>query len=340
MQNQQHIKSVIKYSTLSALTVASITSPLLAIERPAPATQPQEIAPSSQAFQPMPEAQKSTRIPKAIPIPIPQVADNNPAIQFNKNAYLGVFGEPISDTITAHLNLIEGIGLELELVAPNSPAAQADLKKSDIILSVAGKDISTIEDLRASIADRAPGDQVELKYITGGKAVSKNITLAARPTPQINNQLVPNGLQERQQALSNLGLPKEFLDKFPQQDREKLMKLFNGNLHGLDLQELQKGLDKNEGFNLNLQPKGLNPKINKGLQFRGSFQSRIKMVDNDGSITLESTKDGKVIELLDKTGKLQYHGPYNNEADRQSIPKELRSRVENLDIENELGFFK
>lgn len=321
MHNYQSIKSVIKYSTLSAL---ALSSPLSAIERPTPAAQPEEKVAPALELQPEQIAQKA--------IPMPEVVDAN------KIAYFGVFGEPISDTLSAHLNLAEGIGLELELVAPNSPAANAELQKHDIILSLAGKDISSIDDLRASISDKKPGDIVELKYITKGKAVSKNITLAGRPVIEDQANHAPQRWQQRQQELGNLGLPKEFLDKFPEQDREKLMKLFRGNLQGLDLQELQQGLGKLEGFDFNLLPKGLNPDLNKGLNFQGSFQSRVKMVDEHGSITLESTKDGKVIELLDKAGKLQYRGPYNTEEEKQNVPKELRSRVENLDIDDGLGF--
>lgn len=262
----------------------------------------------------------------------------NPAAEANKIAYFGVFGEPISDTLSAHLNLAEGIGLELELVAPGSPAAKAELKKHDIILSLDAKDISSINDLRAAIATKKPGDVVALKYITKGKAATKDIVLTGRPVLEANGARPQRRWEQRQQELGNLGLPKEFLDKFPEQDREKLMKLFKGKLQGLDLQELQQGLGKLEGFDLNLLPKGLNPELNKGLRFKGKFQSRVKMVDEHGSITLESTNDGKVIELLDKAGKLQYSGPYNTELDKQNIPEELRGRVENLDIDNGLGF--
>jgi hypothetical protein len=115
------------------------------------------------------------------------------------------------------------------------------------------------------------------------------------------------------------------------------MKLFKGNLKGLDLQELQQGMGKLEGFNFNLLPKGLNPEINKGLNFKGDIRSRVKMLDQHGSITLETTKDGKVVELLDKEGKLHYRGPYNNKADKMNVPEDLRERVENLDIDNGIG---
>ncbi len=326
MKNQQSIRSVIKYSAISAL---ALSSPLYAIERPVPAAQPEEkVAPQ----------EKVAEQAKLKPIPMPEA----PNVNAQEVAFLGVFGEPISDTLSAHLNLAEGVGIKLEHIAANSPAAKTGLKKHDIITSLAGKEITSMDDLRASIADKKPGDSVELKFISKGKTAVKDLVLGSRANLRaragagVDGQQAPPH-QKLPAELGELGLPKEFLDKFPKKDREKLMKLFKGNLEGLELQEMQQGLGKLEGFDLNLLPKGLNPEMNKGLKFQGAFQSRIKMLDENGSITLESTKDGKVIELLDKEGKLQYRGPYNNEIDKKSIPEELRDRVANLGIENNLG---
>jgi len=319
MKTENTIRSLVKYSTFSAL---ALSSPLFAIERPTPAVQPEE------------------KIAPAVPAEDAQQAIPMPEVNVQKIAFLGVFGEPISDTLSAHLNLAGGIGIELKVVAGNSPASKAGLQKHDIITSLAGNDISSLEDLQAAIADKNPGDEVTLNYISKGKAVSKKLTLGARPTPGTGwprAGQMPRRNKQLQAELGAPGLPKEFLNKFPEKDREKLMQLFKGKLEGLDLQELQQGMGKLEGFDLNLLPKGLNPEMNKGLKFKGGFRSRVKMLDQHGSITLESTKDGKVIELLDKKGKLEYRGPYNNEADKKSVPEDLRDRVENLDIGNGLG---
>lgn len=317
MKTEKYIKSLVKYSAVSAL---ALSNPVFAIERPTPAAQPEEnVAPA------LPEEVAG----RAIPIPQAEPVDT---------AFLGVFGEPITKTLSAHLNLAEGIGIELEIVAPNSPASKAGLQKHDIITTIDGKNISSIEDLQAAIAKKNPGDEVALNYISKGKPLTKNLTLGARTIPRAEAGQMAQRNQERQTDLGNRALPEEFLNKFPKEDREKLMKLFRGDLEGLDLQELQQGMNKLEGFDLNIQPQGLNPEMNKGLKFKGAFHSRVKMLDQNGSITLETNKDGKVIELLDKEGKLQYRGPYNNEADKMSVPEDLRERVENLDIDNGIGF--
>jgi len=325
MKTENSIRSLVKYTTISALVMCG---PLYAIERPTPAAQPEEkVAPAIPAAEP----QQEKVAEQAIPMPEKDA---------QKAAYLGVFGEPISATLSAHLNLTEGIGIELKVVAANSPASETGLQRQDIIVSLAGNSISSQEDLRISIADKNPGDVVTLNYISKGRAVSKKLTLGARPAPRALREQggkMPPRNPEQRSDLGDVRLPKDFLNKFPEKDREKLMQLFKGRLEGLDLQELQQGLGKLEGFELNILPKGLNPEMNKGLKFKGGFRSRVKMVDQHGSITLESTNDGKVIELFDKKGELQYRGPYNNEADKLNIPQGLLDRVENLDFDNGLG---
>jgi hypothetical protein len=325
MKTENFIRSLVKYTTISALVMSS---PLYAIERPTPAVQPEEkVAPAI----PVAEPQQKKVAEQAIPMPEEDA---------QKAAYLGVFGEPISGTLSAHLNLTEGIGIELKVVAANSPASETGLQRQDIIVTLAGNSISSQEDLRISIADKNPGDVVTLNYISKGRAVSKKLTLGARPAPRALREQggkMPPRNPEQRSDLGDVRLPKDFLNKFPEKDREKLMQLFKGRLEGLDLQELQQGLGKLEGFELNILPKGLNPEMNKGLKFKGGFRSRVKMVDQHGSITLESPNDGKVIELFDKKGELQYRGPYNNEADKLNIPQGLLDRVENLDFDNGLG---
>lgn len=324
MKTKNSIQSLVKYSTVCALACSST---LLAIERPTPAAQPLE--------------RPSSAVPAEIPgkaIPIQQAIPQD-------TAFLGVFGEPISKTLSAHLNLADGIGIQLEIIAPNSPASNAGLQTHDIITGIAGKDISSIDDLQDAIADKKPGDEVTLNYISKGKLISQNIKLGARTIPRAEraeaeeNPQLNQLKQPRQVERAERGLPEEFLKKFPKDDRKMLMKLFEGNLKGLDLQELQQGMGQLEGFDLDLFPKGLIPEINQGIKLKGDFKSRVKMLDKNGSITLESTQDGKIIELLDKDGKLQYKGPFNNQADKMNVPEELRERVENFDVNDGIGLF-
>lgn len=310
--------SLIRYSTLSALALTFV-SPTMAIERPTPAKQPIE---------------KNTAGPDTLP-KVAEVAD----LKLTKHTYLGVFGEPITPALSSHLKLEKGNGIELELIAPNSPASKAALKKHDIILKIAGVDIRTMDDVRKVVTEKKSGDTVELQIVSEGKKLVKQVTLSERSIPKAARVQRPKrqeelGLFPDARDMLNMGLPEDLLEKFPEKDRERLMQLFKGDRFDQKVKELEKQLG-----GLKQRKPNIPQKQNAKMHFKGGFSSRVKMLDHHGSITLESTNDGKVIELKDKQGKTQYRGPYNNEIDKHSIPEELRGRVDNLDIDNQMKFF-
>jgi len=304
------LPKLIKYSSISVVAL-SLISPSMAIERPTPAKQPTE--------------QKTAN---------PLGKDN---VQVDKITYLGVYGVPVSEALATHLHLKKAIGIELELIAPNSPASKATLKKSDIILKIGEKDISNMIDVQEAIIGKKAGDQVDIVFISSGKKMVKNVTLADRFAPKIIKQHQPKLEDELGDFLNNqdmlkMGLPQELLEQFPEKDRERLLQLFEGGASPNNLEEIEQQLGElNEIIPDEIQEL---PQVQENI--KGHFRSRVKMINQYGSITLESTNDGKIIVLKDKQGKVKYRGHYNNEEDKLKIPKKLRNQVDDLDLDNKM----
>lgn len=63
--------------------------------------------------------------------------------------------------------------------AADTPAGQV-LDIGDRILTLAGEDVSTLEDLSAALGDRRPGDEVTIEVERGGDVVSHDVALAQR----------------------------------------------------------------------------------------------------------------------------------------------------------------
>ena len=67
-------------------------------------------------------------------------------------------------------------GVYVSKVISNGPAAGSDLKEGDLICSVNGKNLNTINDLREFVYGKVPGVEVELEVIRGESR--KNIKIA------------------------------------------------------------------------------------------------------------------------------------------------------------------
>jgi len=313
------MKNIKTTKSLVTLLLAASATSLTAIERPVPAEQPKE----KKAQEVKPEAKK-----KAEKVaPMPQVKEAKLA----QRPYLGVMGNRVSEAMSAQLNLEKNIGLTLQFVQEGSPADKAGLKKHDIITKIGGVNIGNQNQLREAILEHKPNEKVELQYLSGGKAITKQVELGAAPMMNLQDPRNHRGgaiMPKFNQQIPQGAIPLDMLKNLPPEQRKQLEQLLEGNLNqldfrnlkGLDIDQLQKQFD---GFK-----KGPMLEMKQGVQQQG----RVKMVNPDGSVTLETNGDKKTIELHDADGKLQYKGPYNNEADKLKIPENLRERAAQLKL--------
>jgi hypothetical protein len=70
-------------------------------------------------------------------------------------------------------------------VLPDSPAATADLRRHDILLTYDGKRIGDCEQLARLIRDDKAGRKINVTYLRAGREASASMTLASGPALQI-----------------------------------------------------------------------------------------------------------------------------------------------------------
>jgi hypothetical protein len=88
----------------------------------------------------------------------------------NDRPFLGVY---LDDDPQA-----EGIGVSNTV--GGSGAEAAGLQGGDLIMSIAGNKLNSVEDLRAELARHKPGDKVPVQYIRNGQAMQTEVTLGKR----------------------------------------------------------------------------------------------------------------------------------------------------------------
>jgi serine protease Do len=95
--------------------------------------------------------------------------------------YLGVGIQPMSDDIASALNLPKDRGQIVSRVEPSQPAARAGIQQGDVIVKVAGQDITSDNTLSYIVARLTVGSQVPIELIRNGKPMTVTAVLSERP---------------------------------------------------------------------------------------------------------------------------------------------------------------
>lgn len=95
--------------------------------------------------------------------------------------WIGVYVQQVTPEIAESLDLNDDEGALVADVTEGGPAAQAGVKRGDIIVELNGNKIEEMSDLPKLVADYTPGTNTKLKVIRDGKEKALNIKLGELP---------------------------------------------------------------------------------------------------------------------------------------------------------------
>jgi serine protease Do len=95
-------------------------------------------------------------------------------------SYLGVDTRDVTSDRLADLKLKEEHGVEVTLVDQDAPAGKAGVKEHDVILSINGNQVESVEQLRRMIREIPPGRTVNLGISRDGQSMTLKVPLADR----------------------------------------------------------------------------------------------------------------------------------------------------------------
>ena len=251
------------------------------------------------------------------------VIRHNDAGEMEPATFLGVETAPVSATLTAQLGLQEGAGLIVNHVAADSPAA-AVLKPHDILLKLDDQLLIEQRQLAVLIRSHKEGDEVTLTFLRGGKQGTAKVKLAKRDLPKMSlelDQLLPGLRGPGAGAFayaSGDGL------MAGREDVDRLLGLIDrGLLPGLQ----QMNIVRHGGSG----DRSINVTVNTG-------NSHVMLEDDKGSLDL-AIREGKK-ELLAKNpkGEQVFSGPVNTPEERQALPADVRTRLEQLEDSTHFSF--
>jgi hypothetical protein len=239
-----------------------------------------------------------------------QIAFAGPAME--KGAWLGVNTSPPPHVLRQQLQLPRGVGLVVDMVAPDSPAQQAGVKQYDVLHKLNDQLLINQQQLAVLVRTFKPGDEVKLTVIRDGKPqdlTAKLVEKELRPIEELRFGAFGGGggIVEMQRELTrDLNEQARRLDE---QHRQMA--------RGLANQPFREGeflLRRSPGANL--------------------LDENVTLMWDDGSLSLTlSNKDGKRHLLAkDKTGKVLHDGPIDTEEQRKALPEQVRKKLESTRI--------
>jgi serine protease Do len=101
--------------------------------------------------------------------------------------WMGVQVQGVTKDIADGLGMKKAQGAIVDEPQPGTPAAKAGLKSGDVILAVDGKEMKDGRDLARTVANMAPGTQVQLDVWHDGQTKTVSLTLGQMPNERQAN---------------------------------------------------------------------------------------------------------------------------------------------------------
>lgn len=120
-------------------------------------------------------------IPAEIAAPLVEKLRKGEAIE---RGYLGVRIQPLSEDLAASLGLAHNKGEFVQAVEPGQAAANAGIKAGDVVVKVAGKEVTRDQTLSFLVANTAPGTNIPVELIRNGKRMTVTARVGARPSEE------------------------------------------------------------------------------------------------------------------------------------------------------------
>jgi serine protease Do len=120
-------------------------------------------------------------IPAEIAAPIVERLKSGQAIE---RGYLGVRIQALNEDLADSLGIQHNHGEFVQAVEPGQAAAAAGIQPGDVVLRVAGKDVTPDQTLSFLVANMAPGTRVPIELVRNGRNMTVTATVGKRPSEE------------------------------------------------------------------------------------------------------------------------------------------------------------
>jgi PDZ domain len=295
------IKSLLTITTMTLLPLA------------APAQTPPGPAQPPQAPHPPEMAGHRDKVPK---IPV---------------TYLGVETSQVPTVVSEQLGLGKGLGLVVDYVEPNSPAAVAGVQQNDILKMLNDQILIEPSQLRKLLQTFSEGTEVTLTVLRKGQEQKLTTKLAKKEVPQRRN-LFPGGNHDLHWDFDETGDLGDQMQDLKEQLREQLGGAQRGVIREAVTQAHEAARRARDDARRTAEELRIFFEENGAVKSSRIDLGKAQIVfsDDRGELKLQNVDEKKLLTAKDPQGKLLFSGPVETKEDVDKMPADVRERYEKL----------
>src|SRR5215471_10371782 len=245
--------------------------------------------------------------------------------------YLGVETSQVPPVVSEQLGLGKGLGLVIDYVQPNSPAAAAGVQQNDILKMLNDQILIEPSQLRKLLQTFSDGAEVTLTILRKGQEQKLTAKLAKKEVPQ-RHSLFPGSNHDWNWDFDETGDLGDQMQDLKEQLREQLGDAQRGIIRGAVLQAHEAARRARDDARRAADELRIFFEDNGALKASRIDLGKAQIVfsDEKGELKLENVDGKKLLTAKDPQGKLLFSGPVETEEDLAKVPADVRERYEKL----------
>ena len=245
--------------------------------------------------------------------------------------FLGVETSQVPDVVSEQLGMAKGLGLVVEYVVPNSPAASAGIQQNDILKMLNDQILIEPSQLRKLLQTFSEGTDVTLTILRKGQEQKITVKLTKKEMPQ-RHSLMPGGNHDMHWDFDETGDVGDQMQELKEQLKEQLGDAQRGIIRGAVIQAHEAAKRAREDARRAAREIRILSNDNGALKATKIDLGKAQIVfcDGKGEMKLENVNGKKLLTAKDPQGKLLFSGPVETKEDLDKVPADVRERYERL----------
>src|SRR5438874_10899317 len=244
--------------------------------------------------------------------------------------FLGVETSQVPTVVSEQLGLSKGLGLVVEYIVPDSPAAVAGVQQNDILKMLNDQILIEPSQLRKLLQTFSDGADVTLTILRKGQEQKITVKLSKKERPQ-RHSWAPGDKHEGHWDFDDTGDLGEQMQGMKEQLQEQLGAQ-RGMIRGAVMKAHEAARRAREDARRAAREIRILSQDHGALKATRIDLGNAQIVfsDDKGEMKVENVDGKKLLTAKDPQGKLLFSGPVETKEDRDKMPADVRARYEKL----------